>query len=259
MSAFEVVYAFKTNPGAVISECAAATSQSLQVKASDQDAYLQQLWAFNATGGLIRVRSPRMHDDVQGIRLRVNAKSQQLLMPYGTEERLYSTDTLTVETTGGEAETDCVFALLRYPQLPGSEGQLASWAEIQPNIESYLGVEVAAKTGAVGKWGTPVALNNSMDLFKRPSKYAILGYQVSAEVGAVVISGTDVGPLRFGGPGMIEPDVTSEWFVRLSEEAKEAAIPVFNSQNIGQINLELGGQTAEAESKVTFFCAKLRA
>lgn len=254
---FEVVGAFKTNPRTTIEECAAYTSQTLQVRAGT-GVTLEQIWAHNATGGVLRVRSPNLHDNTQGIRMRAPENSQQLILPYATRVPLYETETLIVETSGGEAETDNVFLLVHYDDLPGQDANLYQWAEIAPQIDNYMGVELAARTGAVGHWGTPVALNASMDLFRRPARYAILGYQLNSACGSVVLSGGGIGELRFGGPGMIEPDVTSEWFVRLSEETGKAAIPVFSSQNVGAVNVELGGQTAEHESKVTFLCAKLK-
>lgn len=257
MSAFEVVGAFKTNPGATIEECAAYTGQKLEVRAGE-GITLEQLWAYNASGGVLRVRSPNLHDDVQGIRLRAPEANPQLLLPYASKVPLLKTETLTVETSGGGGETDNVFLLNYYNSLPGMEGNLLHWSEVQPQIDNLMGVEVAAKTGAVGHWGTPVALNSSQDLFRRPARYAVLGYQLNSVCGSVVLSGGGVGELRFGGPGMIEPDVTAEWFIRLGEETGQATIPVFDSQNVGQVNVELGGQTAEHESKVTFICAKLK-
>lgn len=255
---FECIYSFKTNPGAVISATAAAEGQSLQIKAGQGEARIENLWAFNAAGGLVRVRCPAMHDNVQGVRARVQAAITQLLLPYKFREPIPRTETLTIETTGGEAETDCVFTLVHYDDLPGESPKLARPAEVYPNIESYMGVEVAIKTGAVGHWGTPVALNTSMDLFKKPANYAILGYVCSVQVGAIALQGGDLGNVRIAGPGTLQSDQTGEWFARLSEEAGEAAIPVFNSQNVGQLNVEAGGGTAELETKVTFLCAKLR-
>lgn len=255
--AFEIVGAYKTNPGATIEECAAFSGQSLQVRAGE-GVTLEQIWTYNKTGGILRVRSPNLHDNTQGIRMRAPAENPQLILPYETSVPLYKTETLTVETSGGEAETDNVFLLVHYDDLPGQEAGLYQWSEIKGSIVNYMGVELAAKTGAVGHWGTPVAINASMDLFKKPKRYAILGYQLDKVVGSVAIAGGGVGELRMGGPGMIEPDVTSEWYIRLSEETGKATIPVFDSQNVGNVKVELGGQTAEAESKVTLFCAELQ-
>lgn len=254
---FEVIGTFKTNPGATISEAAAYTPQTLQVRAGT-GVTLEQIWAYNASGGLLRVRSPNLHDNTQGIRMRAPKENPQLIMPYASKVPLFETETLIVETTGGEAETDNVFLLAHYDDLPGQRSNLFSWAEIEPQIDNLMGVEVAVKSGAVGKWGTAVALNASMDLFRKPARYAILGYQLSEVMGAIVVSGGGIGELKFGGPGMIEPDVTGEWFIHLAEETKKDAIPVFNSQNVGQVNVEAGGQTAEKETKVTFLCARLK-
>ena len=255
--AFEVLYSFATNPGASITETAAATGQSLQIRGGGEGVTLEQQWTHNATGGLTRVRSVNMHDNTQGIRLRAPATKPQLLLPQFMKVNLYETETIIVETTGGSNETDCVFNLIHYDNLPGQEANLKDWAEIQPRINTYMGVELAIKTGAVGKWGTPVALNSSMDLFKKPREYAIIGYQCSAEVGAIVLNGGGVGELRHGGPGLLEQDVTADWFINLNRETGKPAIPVFNSQSVGQINVEAGGGTSETETKVTFICALL--
>lgn len=261
MGAFEVIAAYKTNPGAVVSATAAYEGQSLQVRATPEgsETILQQCWANNKTGGIVRVRSPRMHDDVQGIRARVGASDQRLLLPAQVREKLYSTDTLTVETTGGEAETDDVALLMHYSSLPGSEGDFRTWEEVQPQVEQYMGVEVTLESAAaVGKWGAGVALNNAMDVFKKPSRYAILGYHLDLACTAISLRGTDIGEVRCGGPGALEPDLTGDWFIRLSQESGEPAIPVFNSQNVGNILAECADNEAKVQRHVTFLCALLR-
>lgn len=258
MGAFEIVAGFATNPGAAVTAMTPFTGQTFVVRATTAGATLENAWGENATGGVLRVRSPRMHDNTQGIRWRVAKANPQLLMPFSTKEILYPTDTLTFETTGGGAETDTGYLLAHYDNIEGSNANVRTWAEVEPQIQMYMGVEVTAKTGTIGNWGKPTPLNTSMDLFKRPMRYAVLGYQLDTAVGAVALAGIEPGQLRQGGPGTILPDITSEWFIRLSAESGQPAIPVFDSQNVGAVNVELAGSESEATRNVTFLCAMLR-
>jgi hypothetical protein len=249
------------NPGAEFKPFAAVTGQSHLVRTIPEGstADLLQIWAENATGGSVRIHSPRMHDNVQGIRLRVPAANGELLLPYAVKEGLYNQDSLEVEGTGGAGETDTIYYLNHYSQLSGAEGTFRSWAEVEPRVEKYMGVEVPLKTGAVtGEWGVPKAINSAMDQFDRPYEYAILGYIMDVAVGALAFRGTNVGEIRCGGPGVLKPDLTQEWFIRLSEESGMPAIPCFMSGNAGSVLVEACQSAAEAARNPTVLLAKLR-
>lgn len=262
MPAYEVINTLFKEPGAAFKEFAAATGQTLAVRTTPEgsQAYLENIWGDAKEGGVVRVRSPRMHDNVQGIRVRVPKENRELLLPYGIKEPLYNQDTITVEGTGEGAFTYGAYLLVRYSVLPGSEGMFRTWAEIQPRIRQVMGVEVSAKTSAVaGQWGGAKALNSSLDQFKRPSEYAILGYLVDVAGGAIAFRGTDIGELRTGGPLEDKPDLTQEWFVRLSEETGQAAIPCFQAANAPTILVEVAqASAAEVTKNVTVLCAQLR-
>lgn len=260
MPAFEVVAGYVTNPSTTISALTTSGGQTFQVRAAPEGAniWLEQAWGSNTTGGVGRIRSPRMHDNVQGIRFRVPPANQRALLPFGMREPLYSQDTLIPETSGGASETDALYYLVHYSSLPGSEGNFKTWAEIKPRIKKFMGVEVTIHSGATaGQWGAAVALNSSMDQFQRPESYALLGYLIDTATGAVVFRGTNIGELRFGGPGVVEPEYTSEYFVRLSEETQDACIPEFQAANASSILVECSQGPAESEHHVTAICALL--
>jgi hypothetical protein len=85
---------------------------------------------------------------------------------------------------------------------------------------------------ASGTYSGEVAINSSFDNFKANVDYALLGYLVSAQCGAVTWKGIDTGNLRVGGPGDVAGrQYTSEWFVRLSRRYGMPLIPVFNASN----------------------------
>jgi len=258
MGAFEIIAGYYKEPGATLKELKPFTGQTYTVRATNSSVALENAWAESWSGSVLRVHSPRMHDNTQGIRWRVAKTNVQMLMPFNAKETLYPTDTLTVEgTSAAEAKILTAYLLAHYDNIEGSNANLRSWAEVQPQNNQYMGVEVTVKTGAEGAWGKPVAINGSMDLFKRPYRYAVLGYVLDTEVGAIAMSGIEPGQLRHGGPGSILPDVTSEWFIRLSAESGQPAIPVFDSQNAGAVNIECAGSEVEVERHVTFLCAQL--
>lgn len=260
MSAIEVIAGKAVNPGATITECTPATGQTFAVRTTPEGTKvtLENIWGANATGGVGRIRSPRMHDNVQGIRVRVPKADNRLLLPFAVREPLYNQDTLIVETTGGGAETDVMYYLNSYERLPGSEGNLKHPAEVLPRIANLMGIELKPKSGAaIGNWGAGVALNSNQDQFKRPREYALLGYVVNLECGAVAFRGTDIGEVRIGGPGPVEPGWTNEWFIRLSEETGLPCIPCFQSGNVGSILCEVSNNAAESEFLITALCAEL--
>jgi len=260
MSAFEVIATKYKEAGAAFKECTPATGQTLAVRTTPEgtDVHLCQIWGDNKEGGEARVRSPRMHDNVQGIRLRVPKENNEILLPYDVKEKLYNQDILTVETTGEGAFYQMVCLLNYYSQLPGSEGAFKTWAEVLPRIKQYMSVPVQVKTGAEqGQWGVAKALNSVADQFKRPYEYAILGYLIDTACCAIGIHGTDIGELRCGGPGVVKPDLTQEWFIRLSEETQSAAIPTFQAANVPTIQVEAVQAAAEATRNITFLCAQL--
>jgi hypothetical protein len=260
MPAFEVVASSSVNPGAAFKETTINPGQTFAVRTTPEgtNVHLCQMWGDNASGGEIRIRSPRMHDNVQGIRVRVPKLNNEILLPYDVAEKLYNQDVLIVEQTGGAGETDAVFYLNYYSQLPGSEGAFRTWSEVQPRIKNYLSVPVQLKTGAVaGQWGVAKALNSVADQFKRPYEYAILGYTNDEPFGALAFHGTDIGELRCGGPAPVKPDLTQEWFIRLSEETNSAAIPTFQAANVPTIQMEAVQAAAEGTKNITVICAQL--
>lgn len=260
MSALEVVGARVVNPGAAITEMAPLTGQTFAVRTTPEGTKvaLENVWGENAAGGTARIRSPRMHDNVQGIRLRVPKLDPRLLLPFAVREPLYNQDTLIVETSGGGAETDTLYYIVSYEKLPGSEGNFKHPEEVLPRIANIMGVELKPKSGAVtGQWGAAVAINSLQDQFKRPHEYAILGYVASLEFGAVAFHGTDIGEVRVGGPGAVEPAWTNEYFIRLSQETGLPAIPCFQAGNVPSILAEVSFSGAETEFPLTVLCAQL--
>lgn len=230
----EVVTGFVASAGGNFVACTPATGDSFSVRnfTPPDAAYLIDEWALGATAGISRVRSPRLHDNVQGIRTKFLAATPQPLLPDYTQQILYPQDALILEINDAGAETDIMTILNYYTNLPGSNARLFDWPTIDARVRNILTNEVSPISGAsLGTYGASVAINSSFDLLKANTDYAILGYLTDTSICTLGIRGPDTSNFRVGGPGTSTRFETRDWFVRLSNKNKLPLIPVFNSAN----------------------------
>jgi len=236
MTAWETVGVVTATPGTLGTFAAGVgmTGQSTTVRNTQLGSKinLEGLWAQAAAASIVRVRSPRLHDNVQGIRYQVPAAIPLNLMGLRPETPLVPQDLLVVEQSTVAAATTVAFLHQSYASLPGSDGNYGSWGQIQPRIADMMTQEVTpGNPTAAGQWSAGVALNASFDLMKANTWYALLGYMVSATTGAIAIQGPDTGGLKVGGPGILNAIETREWFLWMDEFSEEPAIPIINSAN----------------------------
>lgn len=258
--AMEIITGRVTNPGATLTALTANTGNAFTVRAfSDSStAWLEGIWAQQATAGVVRVRSPKLHDSTQGIRYRTPAAVIRNFIADPSASRLYSTDVLTVEQSGGGAEVDSAALMIYYDDLPGGDQQLALWEQVKPSIVNLLTIEVAITGPATsGDWSAGNAINSTFDLLKADTRYAIFGYQTDAEVLAVGLAGADTSNYRVGGPGCIEPLETRDWFIRQSMMTGRPHIPIINSNNRGNTLASVARITAAGTVNVSFSAAEL--
>lgn len=258
--AIEIIGGRATNPGATVTALTANTGSSFTVRSFPQTAkaYLQEMWSHSASPGIFRIRSPRMHDNAQGLRLQVGDTAPRLLLPGPAQQAVYSSDTLTVEATGGGAETDSFYYAVYYEDLPGVAARLAMWPEIASRIVDVAGIEVDTTTSATaGDWSGGTAINASFDTFKADTDYAVLGYTTNVAVGAIAVSGSDTGNLKIGGPGPLDAIETRGFFVDQSVSGGTPWIPIINSNNRGSTFLFVSDPAVSASVHVTLFLAQL--
>lgn len=261
MAAVQILTGRVTNAGATITALTMNTGDVVTVRSTEGggNVALEQMWGQSATGGIARVRSPRMHDAAQGIRLRVPAALPKPLMPMQSRQTLYSQDQLIIESSGGGAETDLLALLLYYDNLPGINANLATWDQIAPRIVNYHGVESNLTTSATaGQYGGAQALSANFNTLKRNESYAILGYTIDAEAGTIGITGPDIGNLRIGGPGVVDPYVTGGWFVDMAQLIGKPMIPIIQSANVENTIVDIAATQVSAARNVTFMVAELK-
>lgn len=256
-NAVEVLTGNVTAPGATLTAWTLASGNSLVVRNTDltKKILLLNAWAFNQAAGILRVRSPKLHDNVQGIRMRVPTTDVPYDLPFYLGQKLYPQDTLTVEQSGsgvaGQIEVGSL--LVWYEDLPGAQGRFISTDALVQRGVNEVTVETIHATGIVGGYSGQVALNSSFDLLKANTDYALLGFMVDARAGTYRIQGADVGNVGIGGPASLAlKHLTVDWFVRLATRYGMPLIPVFNSANKGGILLDIAtnqaGGTVNANS-----------
>jgi hypothetical protein len=219
---------------------------------------LEGFWAQNATAGIARVRSPRLHDNVNGIRYNSIAVTPLNFLGLAPQTPLVPQDQLTVEFQGTNTEADSVYLHASYASLPGSDGNYIGWDQCKARIVDIVTVEEQlAAAATANNWSAGTPLNAFEDLLKANTWYALLGYTVSAVCGAIAIQGPDTGGLKVGGPGSINPLETREWFRWMDQYGEEPAIPVINSANKGGTFVYAGSTAATYTGNIDLLFAEL--
>lgn len=260
MSAIETIGFFVTNAGATLTAVTASPGDTLAVRNPEGDAPIDLL-AINgdfATAGELRVRSPRLHDQVNGIRLGVSATEARNLTGDHFKQKLFPQDNLIVEATSGGADSSAGTLAIRYDRIGGITQRLAAWAEIEPQIEDYMGVRNAFNTsGTIGTWAGE-AINADNDQFVANRDYAVLGAEVGGAVTSVTWRGSDTGNVRVGMPGGTDRAESREYFVRKSLALGLPHIPIFNSANRGATLIEALDNAATTATTTNAIYALLR-
>lgn len=235
-----------TNPGATFTAWTNNTGNSNQIRSAAVTSLVKLLggWGLGATAGSLRVRSPRLHDFQQGIRMRLPAAAPGPTYPGGAssyfQQVLIPQDTLTIEQTGGAAEIDSGALLIYYDSLPGIAARLIDSPTLQKFGVNIIGQEVSVTTLATGNWSGQVAINSAFDNFKANTDYGLIGYGVDTACTTLRIQGVDSGNLGVGGPGnLVDRWMTSSWFSNLSDNTGLMLIPVFNSANKSGILVDI--------------------
>jgi hypothetical protein len=224
---------------------------------SSGNAYIEQVWASGATTDFVRIRSPRMHDANQGLRVRTGTVQNANLLPWGAEIQVYSSDVPTVEIDATGAGSGVVVLTYGYDDLSTGAPKLSMWSEIQSRIVDVMDTEVSVTSGAIGAYGVAAAINSSFDNFKADYSYALLGYTVSAAVACVSLNGPDTGNFDIGFPGDSDARETRDYFIRLSTQSGRASIPVIQANNRGGTVLKSVDATAAKAAVVSLTLARL--
>lgn len=258
--ALDTVVTAATNPGAgPTSFTVTASGDSLTVRnfALTDYAALIGLCRRGATSGFFRVRSPLFHDNVRGIMFTTGETPSLLTMPAEVAQRLTAQDNLIAEGSGGAAETDLGILGVYYSNIVGTAARLHSWGDISGIIKTIKPITVAVTSSAtIGTWVDTV-VTTTEDLTHANTDYAILGYTTNVALGWVAVKGIDTGNLRAGGPGTINAEDSTNYFVWQSFRHNLPLIPVWNSANKGGFFVSVVDSAASTAATISLYCAEL--
>lgn len=264
MPAIDTIANFQTTVASTFAAGVMAPGDSSTIRNFPGAGVAQLLAAFSdhvTTPREWRVRSPLLHDNVQGLRFYPGQSPSATLLPRQAQQELEAQDQLIFEeSTAAATGKACVGLAVYYPQLPGAMARLYSLGDIDPLIKNIkpLVVTVGAGANVAGQWLDTV-ITTTENLLHANTDYAVLGIVVDAPVACVAIKGIDTGNLRVGAPGIINADVTSDWFVRLSLAANLPIIPVINAANAGGTFVSIISAVATAAiTNVQLILAELR-
>lgn len=257
--AVQTIAGFFTAAGAGTSVATPAPGDTFTVPSFDlaSKAYVEQEWVSGTTVDFTRVRSPRLHDANQGLRVWVGGTVRRSLLPWNNHEVLYPSDTPIVEIDATGAASNGIVLQYGYDDLPGVAPRLANWADIESRIVHVMGCEVDVTSGAIGAWGASAALNSAFDNFEAGADYALLGYTMSVACLAIAVSGKDTGNLKIGGPGANDNYEGTNYFVAWSQAIGKPRIPIIAANNRGSTVLQNIDIAAATATKVTLYLAQL--
>lgn len=261
--ALDTVSSTGTAIGASLAATTIVPGDSFQIKNTNggTPAWLLNFWAYNQVTGMARIRSPKMHDNVDAIRNRAVAGTIDPLMPLGLPQRLYSQDVLIVELAGSgtAGQIEDVIELIYYEDLPGQAARFIDVPTLGQRMVNMIGVRLAVTEGTTAGYSGQLAINANVDLMQANTDYALLGIHVDARVGAVCVRGPDTGNLRVSVPG--EPSklhVWGEWFPRLTRQYGKPLIPVINSANKAATFVDVVANQAGGTCNVTLLMMQLK-
>lgn len=260
--ALDTITSTGTAIGAALLPTTIAAGDSFTIKNAplNSDVLLLNIWVDSQVAGMVRLRSPKFHDNVDAIRSRVLIGVLEPLLAWGVPQKLYPQDTEIVELAGSAVAGDIesVVQLVYYADLPGQAARLITPDVLKQRMRQYLGVRVAITLGSTAGYNGARAINADVDLLKANTDYAVLGMTTDTEAAALCLRGPDTGNLRVSCPG--EPGVwhvVCHWFRRLSIGYGLPLIPVINSANKGGTLIDAVNDENAGTANVTIHLAEL--
>jgi hypothetical protein len=240
--AIDTVTATVTAAAAGGSAAAAVAGDSFILRSTTGRIRLLNCWIDTDAAGFVQITSPKLHDNTRGLRFRTQAHNPFPLLPFEAMQDLYPVDNLavTIGSVAGAGKIDNLMMMIYYDDLTGQSAALIDVPTLQKRKLETVTVEYGPGAPASGSaYSGLAAINAAADLLKRGSSYALVGYQVSANVTGLTIRGADSGNLRIPMPGWSPAGfVTATWFYDLSNYYGLPLIPVFQANNSPAIFIE---------------------
>ena len=273
--AFVTTTQFKTGTtgGTFADTLAAGTGDSTAVaNFQNGQANIIEMWGGDSDSvaevEVLTTRPESTHDPNHGLRINIpaitpggaaNVGAQNLLAgPLSVQ--LFPSDTVTMTVTSTASDDIAISYTTLYDDLPGVKGVFADWSEVNNLQKSTLGIQVVAvASGTAAVQGANRAFNADDDRLHANTWYAILGVAVQTQCVTCTLLGPDWGGQKIGIPiGALDLSSTS-WFVDQSFKWQFPMIPCFNSNNKGNIIVNVTDLETSTSPKLDFILYELKA
>lgn len=263
--ALDTVTSTGTAIGAALAATTIVSGDSFTVKNASltSDVWLLNFWVDAQVAGMVRIRSPKLHDNTDAIRSRTRLNCLEPLLPFGVPQRLVAQDTEIVELAGSAVggDIESVVQLIYYADLPGQAGRFVTPDQIKQRMKHFFGNRLAITVGSTAAYTGARAINADVDILKANTDYAVLGMTTDLRVSAICLRGPDTGNLRVSVPGGADVQDAmaryGRWFRDLSMAYGLPLIPVINSANKGGTQIDVIGDENGGTSNVTIWLAEL--
>lgn len=226
-------------------------------------ARMLEMWAIDGTsvaeGQLIYTRPEATHDQQHGMRFNIQSaafnaagKVGEVAILRGLDViNVFKSDTAVIQVSATAADAVMASFLIEYDDLPGASAVFIDPIRMQAMHKSRVGIACnAVASGTKGAYGTARAINADDDRLHANTWYAILGVNVQTDVHTVSFIGPDWGGQRIGLPaGAIEIS-SSTFFLDQSIKWGKPLIPAFNSNNKGNVLLQVADAAANTNAKI---------
>jgi hypothetical protein len=263
MAAIDTIASYQGTSGSTLAAGVWATGDSGTIRNFPDSAQARLLtvgYDDVTAASTFRIRSPLLHDNVDGIQFDPGSAAPSELLSPQIVQPLQAQDTLTAEFTTAATTGKALGAFgIFYSQLPGATARLYMRGDIQGNVRNIKPVRIAVGSGAntAGAW-YDLVITTTENLLHANTDYAVLGAAFNQAVAVVGVKGTDTGNLRVCVPGGTNNPYSPEAFVRLSEQSGLPTIPVINAANAGSTYASIVSSAATgAAGVITLFLAEL--
>jgi len=217
----------------------------------------------------IYTRPEATHDQSHGWRTSIMAAAFNVVGHVGSvnllggkmDLNLFKSDTLTITATSTASDVLVASWITEYDDLPGASAAFISPSVAESMHKSRLGIRVAAiaNTSTAGLYGASRAFNADDDRLHANTWYAIEGFTSETPVVTISLIGPDWGGQRIGMPAGSINIESSSWFLDQSLKWGKPMIPVFNSNNKGNVLVQTVDTATSTSALISFQLRELNA
>jgi hypothetical protein len=260
--ALDVITSQGTAIGASLVATTIASGDSFTIRncAVTDKVWMLNYWTHNLVAGMSRIRSPKLHDNVDAIRSRALVATLDPVLPLGVRVQFYPQDTEIVELAGSGVggQIESVVQLMYYENILGPSARLIDYPTLLQRQKTVIGQRLAITLGSTTGYNGARAINGDNDQFHANTDYAVLGISSDINTAAIAIRGVESGNMRAAVPGSILLwQLTERFFVKLSREFGMALIPVFNAANKAGVLVDAVNNQAGGTCNATIWLAEL--